>query len=396
MTADAFTVGAFVHGSPHSPRALVRHGGLLAAYADGVIDDPREAYLSHFAFGPELEDHHAANHGSVAGFVGPCWCRYLVLDIDRPDPVAALTDARKLVAFVHQRYPDVEGDVPVYFSGHKGYHVLLELAHCPPPTVGFHRTVKALAEAIAERAGVTIDPSVYDLAHIIRLPNTRHPKTGLHKRRLDADALFRLDADGIREHAQHPAGDGLPAARRVPEELVRDWEDAERHVERIDETRAERSGSPDERGPRYFFDLVRFGVGEGERHNTLFRAAAWMTEQGAPPLLVSALLTEPGLDVGLTPKDVGRQIGCGIDHANRKGRITAPMFPPCSPIPLIDPAELEKWVRRAGWEWEKIRDYIDLTGAYCPDAGTVADLSNPQRAELLLLAHAATGERGTA
>ena len=46
------------------------------------------------------------------------------------------------------------------------------------------------------------------------------------------------------------------------------------------------------------------GVGEGDRHHTQFRCAAWLTEQGAPPALVSALLTEPGRDVGLTPKDV--------------------------------------------------------------------------------------------
>jgi integrase len=44
--------------------------------------------------------------------------------------------------------------------------------------------------------------------------------------------------------------------------------------------------------------ILRFGVDEGERHQTLFRCAAWLTEQGAPPPLVAALLTEPGNDVG--------------------------------------------------------------------------------------------------
>jgi hypothetical protein len=33
-------------------------------------------------------------------------------------------------------------------------------------------------------------------------------------------------------------------------------------------------------------------------------------------------LTEPGQDVGLTPRDVGRQIHCGIEHA--RGQQGAP------------------------------------------------------------------------
>ena len=390
MTADPFTVGAFVCGPPHSPRALVRHGGLLVAYADGLIDDPREAYLSHFAFGPDLEDHHAASRGSVAGFAGPCWCRWLVLDIDRPDPAVALADARRLVVFVHQRYPDLEGDVPVYFSGNKGYHVLLELAHLPPPSAGFHHTAKALAEAVAAGAGVGIDPSVYDLAHIIRLPNTRHPKTGLHKRRLDSDALFRLDAEGIREHARYPAGDGIPTARQVPEELALDWGEAERHAGRTAEVwaerRAERGEVPDLRAPKFFLDLLRFGVGEGERHATLFRAAAWLTEQGAPPPLVLALLTEPGRDVGLTPKDVERQIGCGIDHARRhRAEVGVPRPPaptppatagkpvdthrsPEPPSMWNDPEAFYSLMTGRGWKWPAVLLWLNAP----PTAGFFA------------------------
>ena len=75
MTAPTWNVGAVVLGSPTSPRALVRHGDLLTAYADAALEDDREAYLSHFAFGAEMQAHYAANRRSVAGFAGPCWCR---------------------------------------------------------------------------------------------------------------------------------------------------------------------------------------------------------------------------------------------------------------------------------------------------------------------------------
>lgn len=321
MTTICHNVGALVLGAPTAPRALVRHADLLTAYADGALDDEGEAYLSHFVFGPEMQAHFAANRQSVAGFAGPCWCRWLVLDIDRADLAVALTDARRLVTFLRQRYPE-QDDVPIYFSGGKGFHVAVDLAHKPPPAVGFQRVARALAEALAARAGVRIDPSVYDIAHIIRLPNTRHPRTGLFKRRIDADALFELDIDGIRRHAAHSAGDGLPACGTVPAQLAADWQAAEQETARAAEARTARRGecatTPDARAPRYFLDLLRFGADEGQRHQTLFRCAAWLTEQGAPPALCVALLTEPGRDVGLPPQDVDRQIACGIEHARRQ------------------------------------------------------------------------------
>jgi hypothetical protein len=313
---------------------------LLTAYADGEIDDERESYLSHFVFAGEMRRHYEANRHSVAGFSGPCWCRWLVLDIDRPELAAALDDARRLVSGLYQRYPETVGDVPVYFSGSKGFHVLVELAHDPPPAVGFHHTARTFAEMTAGRAGIQIDTSIYDLAHIIRLPNTRHPRTGLHKRRIDSDALFVLDVPGILAHAAHPAGDGIPSGP-VPELLADDWREAERTAARATEARAEirRDAGTDSRAPRYFVDFLRFGVDPGDRHATLFRCAAWLTEQGSPASLVVALLTEPGRDVGLTPADVDRQIRCGIEHARRqRGPAPDPR-----PDPTADPDAFERW-----------------------------------------------------
>jgi hypothetical protein len=344
MSSSPFDVGVLVLGAPTSPRVLVRHGDLLRAYADGVMaekGETREAYLSLYTFGPEMQAHVAANKGSVAGYAGACWCRWLVLDIDRPDLADALAGTRRLVTVIYHRYPELVGDVPVYFSGSKGFHVLIELAHNPPPAVGFNRVARALAESIAASAGVQIDAGIYDLARVIRAPNTQHPKTGLFKRRIESESLFLMTPARILEHAKHPAGDGLPVARSVPANLSRDWRAAELAVARADvartEQRAAAAVTPDSRAPRYLIDLLRFGVGEGMRHQTLFRAAAWLTEQGAPPSLVRALLTEPGLDVGLPPRDVERQIACGVAHAQRQRTAAGPR-----PDPVADPDIFEQ------------------------------------------------------
>jgi len=356
MTAT-YNVGAFVRGAPTSLRVLKPHAELFAAYADGVMmerDAIGEAYLSHFVFGPDLQTHYAKHGRSVAGFMGPCCCRHVVLDIDRADLDGALADARRLVAFIHRRYPATEGEVLVYFSGSKGFHILVELAHRPPPAVGFHRTARTFAESLAAGAGVPIDSSLFDLARIVRLPNTRHPTTGLFKRRIDAEALFALDLEGIRKIAAHPAGDGIPSLRSCPALLADDWANAERQTLRQLEGRAEarKDFAADLRAPKWFLDFLRFGVDVGERRPTLFRAAAWLTEQGAPPPLVAAILTEPARDLGLTPKDVDRQIECGIEHA----RLQAAGGPPAN----VGDA----------WEHPADRAGIDPSAlAFPPDAG---------------------------
>ncbi len=348
MTTLCHNIGAYVLGAPTCPRGLVRHVDLLTAYADGAMadkDESREAYLSHFVFGSEMRTHYAANRNSVAGFSGPCWCRWLVLDIDRANLADALADAARLVRTMHDRYPEFEGYVPIYFSGGKGFHILVELAHNPPPAVGFQHVARRFAEALAARAGVKIDSSIYDVNHIIRLPNTRHQRTGLFKRRIDFDALFVLDVPQILELAKNPAGDGIPTVRTPPAQLAADWHEAARESVRTVEARAavrRDFGTIDTRAPRFLMDFMRFGVNEGERHQTVFRCAAWLTEQGSPPSLVAALLTEPGRDVGLSPADVERQIQCGIDHARKqRGAIADP-----PPDPNADPEAYERWAIR--------------------------------------------------
>lgn len=327
---QTFNVGALVPGAPVTSRALCRHAETLAAFTDGTMIDREavgEAYLSHFAYGPEMRTHYAAHRGSVAGYTGPCWCRWLVWDIDRADDLgAALADTRRLVTYLGHRYEPLEP--VVFYSGSKGFHVLLELVHAPPPAVGFHRVAKAFALGVARAAGVAVDESIYDIAHILRLPNTKHGKTGRYKRRLSLDELAALDAGRIVELAAYPWGEDLRTTDDAPEQLAIDWQEAEKRSQQETATRAtirrDAAVSPDTRAPRWFLELLRFGVQEGERHQTLFRAAAWLTEQGAPPSLSHALLTEPGQDLGLTPADVDRQICCGVEHAQRQRAATDP------------------------------------------------------------------------
>lgn len=328
-------VGVLVEGTPESPRKLARWRELLTAYADLELDTDCEAYLSHFVFADAMTAHYRANGRSVAGYAGPCWVRYLAFDFDRSELADALADARKLVSVLLQRFPVLDGVIPVYFSGSKGFHVYLELCHEPPPAVGFNFVCRTLAEGLAAAAGVKIDTSIYDANRILRLPNSRHPKTGLFKKRIDAADLFKLDVETILDMARYPAGDGMPFVGDRDHKIGEAWEQAERDTIRQREARAavrREIANGDAKAPRYFWDFVRFAspeTGAGmERHNTLFKCAAWMAEEKSPDRLVHALLTEPGCDVGLSPSEVARTINCGISHARQQAGEASEGGPP--------------------------------------------------------------------
>ena len=320
-------VGAYVRGSPESSRQLIRWRELMDAYADGEFDTNHAAYISHFVYASAMVDHFKANNSSVAGFNGPTWAKWIVFDIDRPNLDDALADARRLTAELLRRYRLLDGSIPVYFSGGKGFHILLELVNEPPPAVGFNAVCRTLAEGLANAAGVTIDTAVYDVNRILRLPNSRHPRTGLFKRRIDEQALFSLDMPAILDMAKQPAGDGIPTVGDRFPEIERDWKAAEAETLRKAEGRAVvrvAAAEGDSRAPKYFLDFLRFGIDEGERRPTLFRSAAWLSEQGAPDRLVHALLDEPARDLGITPADTTRQIACGIAHARKQSEGVAP------------------------------------------------------------------------
>ena len=59
------------------------------------------------------------------------------------------------------------------------------------------------------------------------------------------------------------------------------------------------------------------GFSVGDRHRELFSAAANLGEFGSVEELAFALLTPCGLNSGLSPSDVQRQIACGLKHGGR-------------------------------------------------------------------------------
>lgn len=309
--------GFRIVGDCHNERRLVNWGAAFVAYAgcDERAEVHREAYLSAFCFGTDFRDL-LNSTGSTRGFAGPCGSLWLWFDVDRDDLDRATLDARRLAASLVERYRLDGDDLLLFFSGSKGFHVGLPLSVCgsPGPSTGFHSTCRRFAERLAESCGIAVDGSVYDRVRAFRAPNSRHAKTGLHKRRLSFDELLNLSTDAIARLAAEPAPFDLPDSPPPSDQAVSDWRQATEAVERSAAAHQERRANGTATLTRATLAFIRDGAGTGDRHRLLFSAAANLAEFGCPPALAHALLTEAGLDTGLPPSEVRRQIDCGLRH----------------------------------------------------------------------------------
>ena len=310
--------GFRVLGSPFDERRLVDWQRAFEAYAacDERAEVNRESYLSAFVFGADFR-RYLEGTGSTKGFAGSCGSPYLWWDIDREADIDAATrDARRLAAALVETYRLDGDELLLYFSGSKGYHAGLPLSLCgsPAPSATFNATARRFAERHAERLGFTIDTGIYDKVRLFRAPNSRHPKTGLHKRRLAFDELLSLKTEAVLRLAVDPEPFDLPTPPAPNPQAVDDWRTAAAETAKAATARRERRTNGAGRLNRSTLAFVRDGAGTGDRHRLLFSAAANLAELNCPPALAHELLTEAGLDAGLPPSEVRRQIDCGLSH----------------------------------------------------------------------------------
>lgn len=311
--------GFRVVGDCREPRRLVNPAAAFAGYAacDERAEIHHEAYLSAFWFGADFRRLlEMAN--SPKGYNGVCWSPWLWWDIDREgDLERATSDARRLCAALVERYRIDGDDLLIFFSGAKGYHIGLPTSLWQPaPNVMFHRQARRFAERFAASLGMAIDGGVYDKVRLFRAPNSRHPKTGLHKRRLGFEELLHLRTQAIARFAAEPAPFDLPTPPTINPQTAADWQaagaDLDRQAEAAQQRRLANGGAATLN--RATLEFIRDGAPNRERAKRLYTAAANLAEFGCPSALAHALLTEAALDSGLPPSEVRRQIDCGLNR----------------------------------------------------------------------------------
>ncbi|WP_145059082.1 DNA primase [Adhaeretor mobilis] len=320
--------GFRIVGDCRSERRLVEWPVAFAAYCrcDGLAEVEREAYLSAFTFGDAFREH-LTNTGSTKGYSGPSWSPWLWFDIDAADDIpAAHNAARSLCAVLIKRYKLDDNALLIFFSGSKGFHVGLPTAlFTPGASATYHRIARQFAEHVAALARIDIDTGVYDAVRAFRAPNSRHPKTGLHKRRFEFDELLHLKTTRLVELAATPEPFDVPTKPvALNQTAASDWQQADHHVAKQRAAMRERrqavgSGATDATLNRATLEFLRQGATKGDRHRLLFSAAANLAEFRCSAALAHALLTESALDSGLSPSEVRRQIDCGLNRASLEG-----------------------------------------------------------------------------
>jgi hypothetical protein len=295
-----------------------------SAFRAHVEADPRamtagECYLSHFVFSDEFRAH-LATTGSTAGYTGPTWLQWLVFDIDVADDIdEALRQARHLAAWLVDRFKLEPDDLMFFYSGSKGFHVL------PPsslwdgkPAANFHEYARRFAETLAINADVKIDSGVYARVNLLRAPNSKHRKTGRYKVQLRYDELLNLKPEAILEIAAEPREGWIPEPVGVNSEAADCWREI---VKLVDDDKAASTERRSTNGAAKLNPTTRAVLVEGsfvgDRHRELFSSAANLAEFSSVDELAFALLTPCGLNSGLTPSEVQRQIACGLKHGGR-------------------------------------------------------------------------------
>jgi hypothetical protein len=85
-------------------------------------------YATYFFYSNELLTHMSAQESAptIAGYQGKVWAPFFPIDLDHPDLLPALEAARRLTAFLLERWQIDSSAIQIYFSGSKGFHLMLD------------------------------------------------------------------------------------------------------------------------------------------------------------------------------------------------------------------------------------------------------------------------------
>jgi len=161
-----------------------------------------------------------ANKSGVKGedFIAPL---YFDLDYEE-DPEVARKEAIQLVEFFTKELDIERSDIKTFFSGSKGFHILIEAkAFGVRPRNDLHKVYKHIAGYLRYRLGdmieneegdeieplKSVDLKVYTSKRMLRLPNSMHQKTRLFKTRLTINELENKDLKQIKDLASQPRRD---------------------------------------------------------------------------------------------------------------------------------------------------------------------------------------------
>lgn len=169
-------------------------------------------YATYFFFSDEVLSYMSAqakySSPSISGYEGKVWAPFFPIDLDHQELTPALEAARLLSSIFIERWSIDPNALQVYFSGAKGFHLMLDtrlfgklLPSKSLPLI-FDAMRRHLAQELPQPLRETLDLTIKDRVRLLRLPNTVHEKSKLNKVILTLDELRRMTVEKVRAHAR--------------------------------------------------------------------------------------------------------------------------------------------------------------------------------------------------
>ena len=234
---------------------------------DNIEDSENDYYASAYLYN-EKQVEEFKKTGSVRG-IKDVVTNKIWFDFDtNGDASFAQIDAKEAVRRL-EKYGIDKKNIEIYFSGNKGFHLVVTLNRQITPDQVFNICVKKFGKDLT-----SLDKGVYDPSRIFRVPGTRHQKSGLYKIPLTYNQLHQMTISQIKSLASsldNIKDDFEWDVASIGEELL--------HVEEAKkETRVSTSSLDFTQKPTQWknckWSLLQGNFKEGERHNALMVIAA--------------------------------------------------------------------------------------------------------------------------
>lgn len=177
-------------------KGLIDKGTLVALsdFSNFPVDPERDYYSSVYYYN-EKHYEQFKKTGSIRG-ITDVHTDTIIFDFDSKVDLEQ-TRLDSLVAIQRLKTFGIkETDIEIYFSGNKGFTLSIKLDRKITPEQAREIALQKIAGDLK-----TTDTSVYDASQIIRIPGTKHPKSGLYKVPLTANDLKQRSIEQIKEYA---------------------------------------------------------------------------------------------------------------------------------------------------------------------------------------------------
>jgi len=214
--------------------------------------------------------------GHSKDYAGKHIADYLEFDFDGENLEEVKKVSHNFVMYLHHEFEVPFEYMNIAFSGSKGFHVSISMnAICdnPQPKDDFCKICKGIAKDLGGDFKF-VDFSIYEPKRLFRMINTINSKSGLYKIPLELNELKELSVDDIKRLAKGPRSiEQLPISEIsvVPRlnDLYKKWSSTNFNKLMLNEAKRDE-----------LLDIIRNGVGEGERHNAVIRITGLFQKRG--------------------------------------------------------------------------------------------------------------------